>query len=58
VDCLIALSQLARYEPAGWVAALAPESSLAVPIDKTLRYVIRVMPIMVRDALVRGARTI
>ncbi len=51
---LIALSQLARYEPAGWTAALAPESGTAVPIERGLRRIALLMPRMVREALLPG----
>lgn len=53
---LIALSQLARYEPAGWTAALTPESTTAVPIGRALRRVTLLMPRMVRDALLPNPR--
>jgi hypothetical protein len=48
---LIALSSLAGYEPAGWTAALRPQSPLAVPIEQTLKRVTLLMPGMIRDAL-------
>ena len=49
---LIALSSLARYEPAGWTAALDPTSVLAVPIERTLSNVSLMLPLLVHDALV------
>jgi hypothetical protein len=51
---LLALSSLARYEPAGWTAALTPRSRLAVPIEATLNKVILRMPRMVLDAMEEG----
>jgi hypothetical protein len=48
---LIALSSLARYEPAGWTKALAPRSPLAVPIEQGLRHATLRIPVLVRDAL-------
>ena len=49
---LLALSQLARYVPAAWTAALDRDSStLAVPIETGLRTARRVMPPLVLHAL-------
>jgi hypothetical protein len=49
---LLALAQLARYEPAAWTKALDPDnSSLAVPIEQTLRHAAALMPQLVLGAL-------
>ena len=49
---LLALSQLARYVPATWTAALDRDSSpLAIPIETALRTARRVMPQLVLHAL-------
>jgi hypothetical protein len=48
---LIALSSLARYEPAGWTRALAPTSPLAVPIEQGLRHATLRIPFLVSDVL-------
>jgi hypothetical protein len=53
---LQALSQLARYEPAGWTAALTPDKSpLAVPIEQTLQHAMNLLPLWVLEALVAPA---
>lgn len=53
---LQALSQLARYEPAGWTAALMPDkSALAVPIEQTLQHAMNLLPLLVLEALVEPA---
>lgn len=53
---LQALSQLARYEPAGWTAALTPDRSpLAVPIEQTLQHAMDVLPLLVLEAMVLPA---
>jgi hypothetical protein len=52
---LLALSQLARYEPATWGAAIHPQAETAVPLEETLRHVSRLMPPLVLDALTNGA---
>lgn len=50
---LLALAQLARYEPAGWTHALTPDrSAVTVPIEDTLRRAERLLPRLVLDALV------
>ncbi|MGB7160160.1 MAG: hypothetical protein WBD40_18985 [Tepidisphaeraceae bacterium] len=49
---LFGLSMLARYEPAGWTAALALDSSpLAAPLDECLRRGVQRIPELVLDAL-------
>lgn len=49
---LLALSSLARYEPAAWTAALNPDRSrIAVPLATGLRRVRLFMPRMVRHAI-------
>jgi hypothetical protein len=49
---LQALSQLARYEPAGWTRALNPDlSPLAVPLERTLRRAGGLVPLLVLEAL-------
>jgi hypothetical protein len=49
---LQALSQLARYSPAAWTAAIAPaKSKIAVPIEQTLNIAAAVVPRLVLDAL-------
>jgi hypothetical protein len=49
---LLALSQLARYVPAAWTAALDRANSiLAVPIEAGLRTARRIMPRLVLHAL-------
>lgn len=49
---LFALSQLVRYEPAAWAAAISPDRSvLAVPIETALRDGQRVLPKLVVHAL-------
>lgn len=49
---LLALSQLARYVPAAWTAALDRDSSvLAIPIESGLRRARRLMPRLVLHAL-------
>jgi hypothetical protein len=54
---LMALSQLARYEPAGWTHALMPDkSALTVPIEDTLRRATRLLPRLVLDALVASEK--
>ncbi len=50
---LFGLSMLARYEPAGWTAALALDSSpLAAPLAQGLQVAIDRVPQLVLDALV------
>jgi len=49
---LFGLSMLARYEPAGWAAALAVESSeLAVPLEELLDIALDRVPELIFDAL-------
>jgi hypothetical protein len=50
---LQALSHFARYEPARWTAALAPDgSTLAVPLEEALQRAAILMPGLLREALV------
>ncbi|HVQ59553.1 MAG TPA: hypothetical protein VMS60_11670 [Solirubrobacterales bacterium] len=50
---LQALSHFARYEPARWTAALAPDgSTLAVPLEDALQRAAVLLPRLVREALV------
>jgi len=52
---LLALSSLARYEPAGWTKALTPDGSLiTVPLETMLRQAERVLPRLLLDALVKS----
>lgn len=47
-----ALSALARYEPAMWTAAIAPDRSrVAVPLEQTLQTAAMILPRLVCDAL-------
>jgi hypothetical protein len=47
-----ALSQFARYEPARWTAALAPDgSTLAVPLEEALQRGAIILPRLLREAL-------
>ncbi len=49
---LQALSQFARYEPARWTAALAPDgSTLAVPLEEALQRGAIILPRLLREAL-------
>ena len=49
---LQALSQFARYEPARWTAALAPDGSmLAVPLEEALQRGTIILPRLLREAL-------
>lgn len=49
---LQALSQFARYEPARWTTALAPDgSTLAVPLEQALQRAAVLLPRLVREAL-------
>ena len=52
---LQALSQFARYEPARWTAALAPDgSTLAVPLEQALERGAVLLPRLLREALTPG----
>jgi hypothetical protein len=52
---LQALSQFARYEPARWTAALAPDgSTLAVPLEEALQRGAIILPRLLREALTPG----
>lgn len=49
---LQALSQFARYEPARWTVALAPDdSTLAVPLEEALKRAAVLLPQLLREAL-------
>lgn len=49
---LQALSQFARYEPARWTAALAPDGSMmAVPLEQALQRAAVLLPRLTREAL-------
>lgn len=49
---LQSLSQFARYEPARWTAALAPDGSiLAVPLEEALQRGAIILPRLLREAL-------
>ena len=58
--CLLhALSQLARYHPAEWTAALDPDDSQwAVPIEQVLSPALSVVPRLVLNALAPGTEVI
>jgi hypothetical protein len=55
--CLLyALSDLARYHPADWTAALDPDHAhTAVPIERALSIALAVVPRLVLETLVPGA---
>jgi hypothetical protein len=58
--CLLhALSQLARYHPAEWTAALDPDNSQwAVPIEQMLSTALGVVPRLVLNTLAPGTEVI